>query len=1034
MSAYYYPEGSFGPICDVILPEVVTGPYLPSELRDREEDDGISVIEDPRTDIPGTPDGEYMPRFFPGLPRFKRQKCKVREDGTFYDCEYEYDLPVNWDCEGLNPPKEGCAGFFPTPNFDFDPSFFKPIIGPDSCISWDPEINIKPIKYYKPNGLTITKYRKQRSTPLTYPVTSETQETIVENDLTVQFDSTGSNLIVTGTAGNGRVALQLDWDDSLKTAQTALGKIEVNGLTFLQHYCRNVADLSLTLSGTSLMSWGSGSGERGGFRKPVEHDGIGNQYIAFGSAGTSPFNSLQSTRTATVNLDLSDANVLFVYAIMGNDKNGGERVNDPGEGLKVVWPNGDTTSFDGLESYQDSNQSRSTWDQRNSKFRYCETRIPNAYRTSNVNVQFKQTLTSTSNELSNDPTISLAAFFNQLGNIEITGQGSGTLTLNFDWDDNPNTYGQAVNTIEVGGQTFTQSGSGGSQSKNISISAGQTINVTYNSDNLNYRLVDNGRVVCLMDRDNDDCNANLRIGNISMDPVASQDPNCFDSIGIARIGYRGGNIEDKVNKGSIRKSKNFAAGTYPITYTERAQTPDRDSSFAKLKFKDNDGNDTNATFTATNDGDDQTTVVTQGYWSDEGNKYAVWVNPEQCTLPLETQQVTYKIPIPATDTYTITGGSDDRMSVFLNNSTTPLTNFNDVPGGIFAGGSYTTPYSQTLTLNAGELILSVNCFNSAAGFLDSDNRPFGSAYDWARNPGGWYLKICRGTSCWGGNTDPWVKSGPHQAWNALMNEYAVYPSSVETLSGTPHSATASVNITQAGNYELEVSADNSATFTWDGVTVGTATGFTSSSIININNVGIGPHSLGVTVTNNPPASGNADNWSKNPGGVAYRLKYASGSTVNATFDSNGNIVTTGSGSREFSLAFQWDDNPSSYDTALGTYRVAGENFVQTPGVTSGSTTKTVTLEGGRTYTAVIVDNSGGFVVQQSGTRLCFRDLDGTDCNAQLDISAGSSVDLYASTSIDLTNQSSLDTTGNLVWTTRDATGYEITEVASEGGY
>ena len=58
--------------------------------------------------------------------------------------------------------------------------------------------------------------------------------------------------------------------------------------------------------------------------------------------------------------------------------------------------------------------------------------------------------------MSNDPTISLAAFFNQLGNIEITGQGSGTLSPNFDWDDNPNTYGQAVNTIEVGGQAFTQ--------------------------------------------------------------------------------------------------------------------------------------------------------------------------------------------------------------------------------------------------------------------------------------------------------------------------------------------------------------------------------------------------------------------------------------------------------------------------------------------------------------------------------------------------------------------------------------------------
>ena len=108
-------------------------------------------------------------------------------------------------------------------------------------------------------------------------------------------------------------------------------------------------------------------------------------------------------------------------------------------------------------------------------------------------------------------------------------------------------------------------------------------------------------------------------------------------------------------------------------------------------------------------------------------------------------------------------------------------------------------------------------------------------------------------------------------------------------------------------------------------------------------------------------------------------------------------------------------------------------FRQTPGQTSGSTSQTVVLEGGRTYNATIVSNSGGFRLKNNNSELCFMDLDDTDCNASLDISAGNDVDFFASTSLDLTTRSASNF-DNIIWNTRDAVGYELTTIASEGGY
>ena len=120
-----------------------------------------------------------------------------------------------------------------------------------------------------------------------------------------------------------------------------------------------------------------------------------------------------------------------------------------------------------------------------------------------------------------------------------------------------------------------------------------------------------------------------------------------------------------------------------------------------------------------------------GYWSDEGNKYAVWTNPAICTLPQIEQQVTYQIPIPETGTYGFEFACDDNAQMFLNGSNVAFMN---ITGGIFEGGSLNVPYTSTTTLNAGTLELVVKCTNSDAGFNDGQGNPTGLAYSWQRNP------------------------------------------------------------------------------------------------------------------------------------------------------------------------------------------------------------------------------------------------------------------------------------------------------------
>ena len=542
-------------------------------------------------------------------------------------------------------------------------------------------------------------------------------------------------------------------------------------------------------------------------------------------------------------------------------------------------------------------------------------------------------VTSEDQTFINNATIT-AEFSTDQQNLVIGGTGSGIVQLELDWDDKPSISGQSVGTLTVAGASFSQGNrEKGKKSKSVEVTAGQS---------------------------------------------------------------------------------------YPISLSGNSGTSgSRLASSTVIEYDDDvPGFDVNATFRITDVLPLEPTTNVAGYWSDEGNEYAVWVNPAICTLPQLEQVVTYQVPIPANDTYHFTFGCDDNAQMFLGGSETP---FMTIVGGIFEGGQYNTPYTSSTTLSQGTLQLVVRCTNSDAGFQDANGDPTGLAYSWARNPGGWYIKICRGGICVPPNDIQWVRSGPHPAWSTFMNDYAVFASNQETLSGVAQDATWNINLAEAGNYQLEVQADNQAAITFDGTSQGTVNSFTTSTTYTINNLSVGPHTLAASVTNNVET---IDNWSNNPAGVAWVLRKLAGTSsvtakfaangnlevsgvgtgtipltltwdetpqygtanVSLAFDSNGNLVATGTGTATVELEFEWDDNPSTAGQALGNVTwtgLSGASFTQTSGVRRGGDDDTVTVTAGTTYNINVTGGSGygGFTAESN--RLCFKDLDGNDCNATI---------------------------------------------------
>lgn len=112
-------------------------------------------------------------------------------------------------------------------------------------------------------------------------------------------------------------------------------------------------------------------------------------------------------------------------------------------------------------------------------------------------------------------------------------------------------------------------------------------------------------------------------------------------------------------------------------------------------------------------------------------------------------------------------------------------------------------------------------------------------------------------------------------WSDFMEEFAVWhePGNIGTLSQA-YSTTYTINIIKAGDYKLEYAADDIGIWTFDGTQVASVVGSDSSwasdppLTVVIQNVTVGIHTIGVSVTNNP----NSNLWDTNPAGIAWRLK------------------------------------------------------------------------------------------------------------------------------------------------------------------
>lgn len=161
-------------------------------------------------------------------------------------------------------------------------------------------------------------------------------------------------------------------------------------------YAANDSSLNPSYNGTAFTGFGTGSGETGGF---VNANVGTSGYVAFGGTYSS---SLVSTRSYTVTINFTgNYNLLLITSIVGNDSNGGERINDIGEGLYVIWPSPVGQSSQPLiPSRGESGLSQGAWDNKYANWAQQTLPIPTQFRGSgNQTITIRQTLVNTSGEL-----------------------------------------------------------------------------------------------------------------------------------------------------------------------------------------------------------------------------------------------------------------------------------------------------------------------------------------------------------------------------------------------------------------------------------------------------------------------------------------------------------------------------------------------------------------------------------------------------------------------------------------------------------
>jgi hypothetical protein len=246
-------------------------------------------------------------------------------------------------------------------------------------------------------------------------------------------------------------------------------------------------------------------------------------------------------------------------------------------------------------------------------------------------------------------------------------------------------------------------------------------------------------------------------------------------------------------------------------------------------------------------------------------------------------------------------------------------------------------------------------------------------------------------------TEPETFAVDHPAWSTWANNYMVWVNNKEcVLPDEEQDIRYNINFPVSGNYVFEVSSDNRTTIEIDGEMILNGNNvirvfndFASAPTIFTHAVTSGVRTMTVRCTN---VDNGFYDWDRNPGGWGIRISstgqeapIAAGGAAEAVWDSNANLVVSGSQNVSITLEMEWDDNPATAGTAIDSLSIGGKTW--NANGRSGKKTKTISVSAPVTETLTIGggDGYGGYVVQNNNKKLCFFDLDGNDCNAEFKI-------------------------------------------------
>lgn len=767
--AFYYPEGFFGPVCDVIGLD----DGGPRALRlDLDADDGLDWIVGPY-DASAT-----WPR---GI------RCKFDEElRIYYDCEFDWGNLEDFNSIYNSPEcfyDDGrCFNLrdFLNDGYGLNDTFFTPEWGPEICVPSDDDINIRPVVFVTGTGLSLLTNAQELSNPLTFPVTGSTGVTL-PSSIICQFSRDGRNLIVSGN-GFGNVTLKLTWDDNPDS----------NGV---------FAD-SISILGTT---WNR-SGESGSKTASIAVEGGQSYAITYTNLNpaNNPIKVIQGNKIiALLDGDGSDYNGEF--KITGVAGNGGE--------TDVSLWNADADKY-------------AVW------VNPAECTLPCLEQSVEYEVYF--------------PTSDVYFFefgADDIGSITWEGESAPFHTANTGNMINPALPGYTGKAVVA-----------------RPVTAG----------NHKFTIKCTNAALPTVEGEAFYINDTLTWGDLTLGPGTA--------IRSSRDGYSntsGSGHEEALGfqvPGDSPFDKYLSFGTIEATTTtittRTATISNVDlTNIQQLKFFIIAGTDDNGG-ERPNDIDEVVEVRVQG-----GDWFV-----------LKGSKQYYNITFAE---YDATHGTWYRYDYFVDpsyrveNATIEFRAYGDTPeiGGEYLGLNSTQFAAQYA--NCSDFFGLYKIIKESATPGDCGD-PGYESYQWSYNPGGWYLKICRGAPCSEGETLPWVRSGPHPAWIDLMDEYAVWPSTFETFPDDPKELEYAIYLYEDDNYTLEYAADNVMELYWDGVYLNVTSSFTSVSTSGIT-AQAGLHILKMIVTNN----GNPENdntWSKNPAGGAWILKDSSGNKIRSSAD------------------------------------------------------------------------------------------------------------------------------------------------------